>query len=71
MLASLSGSLALAIGVAVMLLPLLSPELSRPRDAVWGAVLLMDWSSTRGVFGRGTRRLCGPGDTTPLGACCA
>jgi isoleucyl-tRNA synthetase len=24
-----------------MLLPLLSPELSRPRDAVWGAVLLL------------------------------
>ena len=41
MLASLSGSLALAIGLAVMLLPLLSPELSRPRDAVWGAVLLL------------------------------
>ena len=41
MLASLSGSLALAVGLAVMLLPLLSPELSRPRDAVWGAVLLL------------------------------
>jgi len=41
MLASLSGSLALALGLAVMLLPLLSPELSRPRDAVWGAVLLL------------------------------
>ena len=41
MLALLSGSLALALGLAVMLLPLLSPELSRPRDAVWGAVLLL------------------------------
>ena len=41
MLASLSGSLALTLGLAVMLLPLLSPELSRPRDAVWGAVLLL------------------------------
>ena len=41
MLASLSGSLALALGLAVMLLPLLSPELSRPRDAAWGAVLLL------------------------------
>ena len=41
MLASLSGSLALAVGLAVMLLPLFSPELSRPRDAVWGAVLLL------------------------------
>jgi len=41
MLASLSGSLALALGLAVMLLPLLSPELSRPRDAAWGAVVLV------------------------------
>jgi Ycf66 protein N-terminus len=41
MLASLSGSLALAVGLAVMLLPLLSPELSRPRDAAWGAVVLL------------------------------
>ena len=41
MLASLSGSLALAIGLAVMLLPLLSPELSRPRDAAWGALVLV------------------------------
>lgn len=41
MLASLSGCLALALGLAVMLLPLLTPELSRPRDAVWGAVLLL------------------------------
>jgi len=41
MLASLSGSLALAVGLAVMLLPLLSPELSRPRDAAWGAVVLV------------------------------
>ena len=41
MLASLSGSLALAVGLVVMLLPLLSPELSRPRDAAWGAVVLV------------------------------
>ncbi|MFM2080959.1 MAG: hypothetical protein RLZZ219_1641 [Cyanobacteriota bacterium] len=41
MLASLGGSLALALGMAVMLVPLLSPELSRPRDAAWGAVLLL------------------------------
>jgi len=41
MLASLSGSLALAVGLAVMLLPLLCPELSRPRDAAWGAVVLV------------------------------
>ena len=41
MLASLSGSLALAVGLAVMLLPLLSPELSRARDAAWGAVVLV------------------------------
>jgi hypothetical protein len=41
MLASLSGTLALAVGLAVMLLPLLSPELSRPRDAAWGAVVLL------------------------------
>jgi len=41
MLASLSGSLALLLGLAVMLLPLLSPELSRPRDSAWGALLLL------------------------------
>jgi hypothetical protein len=41
MLATLSGSLALVVGLAVLLLPLLATELSRPRDAAWGAVVLL------------------------------
>jgi hypothetical protein len=41
MLANLSGSLALLVGLTVMLLPLLASELSRPRDAAWGAVVLL------------------------------
>ena len=41
MLATLGGALALASGLAVLLLPLLLPELSRPRDAAWGAVVLL------------------------------
>ncbi len=41
MLAVLGGCLALAVGVAVLLLPLLVSELSRPRDAAWGAVVLL------------------------------
>jgi len=41
MLASLGGALALLLGLAVLLLPLLTPELSRPRDALWGAVVLL------------------------------
>jgi hypothetical protein len=41
MLATLGGALALAVGVAVLLLPLLVSELSRPRDASWGAVVLL------------------------------
>ena len=41
MLASLSGSLALLLGLAVMLLPLLSPELSRPRDSAWGGLVVL------------------------------
>ena len=41
MLATVSGSLALLVGLAVMLLPLLASELSRPRDAAWGAVVLL------------------------------
>jgi hypothetical protein len=41
MLATLGGALALLLGLAVLLLPLLAPELSRPRDAVWGAVVLL------------------------------
>ena len=41
MVASLSGSLALLVGLAVLLLPLMAGELSRPRDAMWGAVVLL------------------------------
>ena len=41
MLATLAGCLALALGVAMLLLPVLVSELSRPRDAVWGAVVLL------------------------------
>ena len=41
MVASLSGTLALVVGLAVLMLPLLARELSRPRDAMWGAVVLL------------------------------
>ncbi|MCP9927343.1 Ycf66 family protein [Cyanobium sp. CH-040] len=41
MLATLGGALALVLGLAVLLLPLLVPELSRSRDALWGAVVLL------------------------------
>ncbi len=41
MLAVLGGALALLLGFAVLLLPLLLPELSRARDAVWGALVLL------------------------------
>jgi isoleucyl-tRNA synthetase len=41
MLATLGGLLALPLGLTVLLLPLLAPELSRPRDSAWGAVLLL------------------------------
>jgi len=41
MLAIFLGYLTLLIGFAVLLLPLLLTELSRPRDAVWGAVILL------------------------------
>ena len=41
MVASFSGTLALVVGMAVVLLPLLASELSRPRDATWGAVVLL------------------------------
>ena len=41
MLATLGGCLALLLGIAVLLLPLLTPELSRPRDTFWGAVVLL------------------------------
>jgi hypothetical protein len=41
MLANVGGSLALGLGLVVLLLPLLTPELSRPRDAAWGALVLL------------------------------
>ncbi len=41
MLATLGGTLALLSGLAVLVLPLLLPELSRPRDAAWGALVLL------------------------------
>lgn len=41
MLATLGGYLALLLGLALLLLPLLATELSRPRDSVWGAVVLL------------------------------
>lgn len=41
MLATIGGTLALLAGLAVLLLPLLVPELSRPRDAFWGSVVLL------------------------------
>ncbi|MFL0733138.1 MAG: hypothetical protein AB8A35_07465, partial [Prochlorococcus sp.] len=41
MLATLIGELSLLLGLAVLLLPLLTTELSHPRDGVWGAVVLM------------------------------
>ena len=40
MLATLSGDFCLLLGLALLLLPLLAVELSRPRDGVWGAVVL-------------------------------
>jgi len=41
MLAILGGSLALLLGLLLLLLPLLVSELSRSRDSVWGAVVLI------------------------------
>ncbi len=41
MLATLLGEFSLLLGLAVLLLPLLATELSRPRDGLWGAVVLM------------------------------
>ncbi|WP_216907946.1 Ycf66 family protein [Synechococcus sp. CCY 0621] len=41
MLATLGGSLALLFGLLLLLLPLLASELSRARDSVWGAVVLL------------------------------
>ncbi len=41
MLATLTGDLCLLVGLAILLLPLLATELSRPRDGVWGAIVLL------------------------------
>ncbi|APD48215.1 hypothetical protein KQ302_03140 [Synechococcus sp. CS-602] len=41
MLATLGGILALLAGLVVLVIPLLVPELSRPRDAFWGALVLL------------------------------
>ncbi len=41
MLATLAGFLALLLGLLLLLLPLVVTELSRPRDSVWGAVVLL------------------------------
>ncbi|WP_114993479.1 Ycf66 family protein [Synechococcus sp. UW179A] len=41
MLATIAGDLCLLMGLAVLLLPLLATELSRPRDGVWGGVVLL------------------------------
>ena len=41
MVATLGGLAALLIGLAILLLPLLATELSRPRDSAWGAVMLL------------------------------
>ncbi|QNI52994.1 putative N-terminaldomain of isoleucyl-tRNA synthetase [Synechococcus sp. BIOS-E4-1] len=41
MLATIAGDLCLLLGLAVLLLPLLATELSRPRDGVWGGVVLL------------------------------
>ncbi len=41
MLANVGGSLALVLGLSVLLVPLLAPELSRPRDAAWGGLVLL------------------------------
>ncbi len=41
MVAIFLGDIALCFGVALLLIPLLITELSRPRDAWWGAVFLL------------------------------
>ena len=41
MLATLSGDLCLLLGLGLLLLPLLAVELSRPRDGIWGALVLL------------------------------
>ena len=41
MVATLAGASALLIGLALLLLPLLVTELSRPGDSAWGALVLL------------------------------
>ncbi len=41
MLATIAGDLCLLLGLAVLLLPLLATELSRPRDGIWGGTVLL------------------------------
>ncbi|MBM5828045.1 MAG: hypothetical protein FJ050_08355, partial [Cyanobacteria bacterium M_surface_7_m2_040] len=41
MLATVAGLLALISGLVVLLVPLMTPELSRQRDSFWGAVVLL------------------------------
>ena len=41
MLATIAGDLCLLLGLAVLLLPLLATELSRPRDGIWGGLVLL------------------------------
>jgi hypothetical protein len=41
MVATLAGSGALVLGLALLLLPLLATELSRPGDSAWGALVLV------------------------------
>jgi hypothetical protein len=40
-IATLAGLLALIAGLLVLLVPLMTPELSRQRDSFWGAVVLL------------------------------
>jgi hypothetical protein len=41
LLAIVGGTLALLLGLLLLFLPLVATELSRPRDSVWGAVVLL------------------------------
>ena len=41
MLATIAGDLCLLLGLAVLFLPLLATELSRPRDGIWGGIVLL------------------------------
>ena len=41
MLSTISGDICLLFGLALLLLPLLAVELSRPRDGAWGALVLL------------------------------